>query len=101
MVRASLYAHRQTQHGAEKGGPGQEGKGEDWGENPREYRMAFLTKAVPISCPVEGCSGREATQTAMRMNFWKRNVRDTVVILEEGNLPHPQCPLCDMMVPWR
>ena len=35
----------------------------------------------------------------MRVNFWQRHVRDTVVILEEGNLPHPQLPLCDMLVP--
>ena len=24
-----------------------------------------------------------------------------MVILEEGNPPHPQCPLCSMLVPWR
>ena len=29
------------------------------------------------------------------------HVWDTVVILEEGNLPHPRCPLCDMMVSWK
>ena len=23
-----------------------------------------------------------------------------MLILEEGNLPHPQCPMCDMLVPW-
>ena len=34
----------------------------------------------------------------MRVHFWHRNVRDTVVILEEGNLPHPLFPLCDMLV---
>ena len=37
----------------------------------------------------------------MRVHFWNWNVRDTVVILEEGNLPHSRCPLCDMLVPWR
>ena len=37
----------------------------------------------------------------MQVHFWNRHVRDTVVILEEGNLPHPQCPLCDMLVPWQ
>ena len=37
----------------------------------------------------------------MKVHFWHRNVRDIVVILEEGNLPHPRCPLCDMMVPWK
>ena len=37
----------------------------------------------------------------MGVKFWHRHNRDTVVILAEGNLPHPRCPLCDMMVPWR
>ena len=36
----------------------------------------------------------------MQVNFLHRNVLDTVVILEEGNLPHPQCPQCDMLVPY-
>ena len=37
----------------------------------------------------------------MRMHFFNRHVRDIVIILEEGNLPHPLCPQCDMLVPWR
>ena len=28
-----------------------------------------------------------------------RNVQDTVVMLEEGNLPHTRCPRCDLQVP--
>ena len=52
-------------------------------------------------CPVEGCPGRAGTRTAMRVHFWRRHVRDVVIILEEGNLPHPNCPRCDMLVPWR
>ena len=28
-------------------------------------------------------------------------MRDTVIILEEGNLPHPRCENCNMLVPWR
>ena len=39
------------------------------------------------------------TRTVMRVHLWYRHVRDTVVILEEGNLPHPRCPLCYMLVP--
>ena len=23
-----------------------------------------------------------------------------MVVLEEGNLPHPRCPWCDILVPW-
>ena len=37
----------------------------------------------------------------MRVHFWRRHVQDTVIILEEGNLPHPRCENCDMLVPWR
>ena len=37
----------------------------------------------------------------MRVNFWHRHVSGTVVILEEGNLPHPRFPLCDILVPWK
>ena len=28
-------------------------------------------------------------------------MRDTVVIQEEGNLLHPWCPLCYMLLPWK
>ena len=28
-------------------------------------------------------------------------MRDIIIILEEGNLPHPRCKNCDMFVPWR
>ena len=64
------------------------------------FRMKFPAKAGPRPCQVEGCSGQEATRTAMWVQFCHRNVRDTVVILEEGNPSHPWCPLCNMMVPW-
>ena len=37
----------------------------------------------------------------MRLHFWRRHVRDTVIILEEGNLPLPRCENCDMLVLWR
>ena len=34
----------------------------------------------------------------MRVHFLHRHVHDTVVILEEGNLPLPRCPRCDLQV---
>ena len=37
----------------------------------------------------------------MRVHFLHWHVLDTVVILEEGNLPHPRCPRCDILVPRR
>ena len=48
---------------------------------------------------MEGCTEALATRTAMRVHFMHRHVQDTVVMLEEGNLPHPRCPRCDMQVP--
>ena len=37
----------------------------------------------------------------MRVHFWRRHVRDTVIILEEGNLPLPWCENYDMLVMWQ
>ena len=36
----------------------------------------------------------------MRVHFWRRHVRDTIIILEEGNLPHPRCENFYMFVLW-
>ena len=69
MVRGSLDAHHQNQHGIAKGGPGNEGDGEDRANKPREYRMTFLTKAGTRYCLLEGCSNRVTTRTDMRMHF--------------------------------
>ena len=34
------------------------------------------------------------------IHFVHRQVWDTLVILKEGNHPHPQCLDCDIFVPW-
>ena len=67
---------------------------------PQTYRIEF-PKGGAKACPVEGCLGRSGTRTAMQVHFWRRHVRDIVIILEEGNLPHPRCTNCDMFFPWR
>ena len=54
--------------------------------------MEFTAKSGPMPCPVKGCSGQAATRTAMKVEFWHWHVRDTVVILEEVNLPLPRLP---------
>ena len=72
----------------------------DGGEEPKTYRMEF-PKGGAQTCPVEGCPGRAGKRTAMHVQLWRRHVRDTVIILKEGNLPHPRCEKCDMLVPWR
>ena len=96
-----MAAHCQTQQGVVNGVTVQEGKLEGGGDKPRTYGMAFPTKEGPRQFPVKGCSGWASTRTDMGVHFWHWHVRDTVVILEDGNIHHPQFPLCDMMVPWR
>ena len=59
------------------------------------------TAVGPWDCPVKGCRGRAEIWTTMRVNFPHQHVRNTVIILKEGNLPHPWCPRRDMMVTWK
>ena len=63
--------------------------------------MAFPTNRGPRNCPIEGCTGRAAMRTEMWVHFFHRHIRDNVIILEEENLPHPQFPQYDILVPWR
>ena len=49
-------------------------------------------------CPVEGCPGVSETRAVMRVHFVHRHIHNTVVILEEGNLPLSWCPRCDLQV---
>ena len=100
MAKGSLVTHRTTQHGVAKWGLGPEGNEADGVNYPRTHRMEFPEKAEPITYPVNICSVRTSKQTVMRVHFCHWNVRNTVVILEEGNLHHPQCPLCEILVPW-
>ena len=62
------------------------------------YKMNFPAKGGRRQCPVEGCPGVSATRAAMRVHFMHRHVHNTVVIREEGNLPLPRCPRCDLQV---
>ena len=63
--------------------------------------VIFPEKGGMQTYPVEGCPDIVATRTVMRVHFVHRHVLDTIVILEEGNFPHPQCAWCDMQVPRR
>ena len=100
LAVGSLSSHLMTQHGrAAK-------RRRQWttpaaGSGPQRYHKSFPEKGGPQKCPVEGCPGRVATRTAMRVHFVHRHVLDTVVILEEGNFPHPQSARCNMQVPRR
>ena len=62
------------------------------------YKMNFPARDGRQKCLVEGCPGVSATRAAMRGHFVHRHVHDTVVILEEGNLPLTWCPYCNLQV---
>ena len=98
MAAGSLASHLMTQHGRVAEAR-RSWKTPATGDGPRNFRMAFPAKGGLQSCPVEGCTGRAATWTEIWVHFLHRHVLNTVVILEEGNLPHPRCTRCDMLVP--
>ena len=100
IAARSLAGHRMTQHG-QAAEERRRWKTSTMGEEPRAYRMAFLAMGGPRSFPFEEFPGQAATRTAMRVHFLHRHFLDIVVILEEGNFPHPRCAQCDMLVPWR
>ena len=98
MALGSLARHMQTQYGRAAEGES------SWSatspvEEPLMYRMAFPTVGGPRNFPVEVFLGFAVMRTAMWVHFIHWHVQDTMVILEEGNLPHPQCPQCDILVP--
>ena len=72
--------------------------------HPKEYHnyhFPFTKTLDKIWCPVEGCWGWVTIRTNLWVYFVHRHVQDTLVILEEGKRPHPQCNKYDMFVPWR
>ena len=81
LSRGSLATHCQTYNFMAKGLTAHEREEEGRGNDPRTYRVFFLTRSGLRHCPVEECSGQSVMRTAMRLHFWHRHVWDTVVIL--------------------
>ena len=101
MASGSLESYRMIQHGKVKADKWSWNEASMGGGETHTYRIELPTKGGMRECPVEGCPGRARTCTAMKVHFWRQYVQDIVIILEDGNLPHPRCSRCDMMVPWR
>ena len=100
LAVGSLSSHLMTQDGRVAG------RRRQWttpaaDRGAQSYRMSFPEKGGPQKCPVEGCPGRVATRMEMQVHFVHRHVLDIVVILEEGNFPHPLCARCNIQVPRR
>ena len=100
LVFGSLLSHLMTQHGRTAG------RRRQWTTLAavrvhQVYQMSFPAKGRPRICPVEGCTGRVATRTAIWVYFVYGHVLETVVMLEEGNFPYTWCPRCYIQVPQR
>ena len=91
MALRLLSGHMQTQHGKEAGGRLRWEAMTTSGE-PRTYRMALPTSEGPCNCPVEECTLQVTTRKAMQVHFFYWHVKEIIIILEEGNLPHSRCP---------
>ena len=87
-----------TQSG--KGGPGRYPYPPPPPAETRKWWISFTWVAREVVWTVEGCLGRSLIRTALRVHFMQHHVWDTIVVLEEGNQPHPQCPRCDIFFPW-
>ena len=68
------------------------------GEWSPELLDVFPGEGRTEKFPVAECLGRVMTRTEMRVYFVHWHILDTVVILEEGNFPHPRCSQCEMLV---
>ena len=98
MATGYVAGRKMTQHG-QAAEARQSWKTLAMGEEPRKYCMAFPFKGGPQRYPAEGCEDQAATRTAMGVHFLYWRVLDTVVILEEVNLPYQQCNRCNILVP--
>ena len=96
LAAGSLSSHMMTQHGR-AAEIRQQWSTPAAGIGTQTYRVSLPAKGGPQKCPLAGCTGRVVTRTAIWVNFVHRNFLDTVVIMEEGNSPHPRCTRCNMM----
>ena len=95
LAAGSLSSHLMTRNG--KAAPRRHLWAPQTTFGTRTYKMNF-PKGNRRQFPVEGFPGVSETRAAMRVHFVHRHVHDTVVLLEEGNLPLPRCPWCDLQV---
>ena len=54
------------------------------------YRVSLPKRLLRLWCLVEGCLGGASNRINLRVHFAHHHVRDTIVILEEGNRPYPK-----------
>ena len=66
----------------------------------REYGVAFPRMDMAIDCPVKVCPGRVTSRTNLQFYFMHWHVEDTILVINKGPGPQPQCDQCGMFIPW-
>ena len=62
---------------------------------PQTYCVSFSKAARILELAVKGCQVRVTIQKNLWIQLVHLHVQDMIVILEEGNCPHPHCPGCN------
>ena len=66
---------------------------------PTMYHISFPRAAREVAWLLEGCQGRATIQTNLWRKFLHRNIRNTVVTLNNDKCPHQWWSCCDMSIP--
>jgi hypothetical protein len=61
-----------------------------------QYIVDFPVQNVQTICPVDNCLAQPKTQALLWWHFCSMHHEDTIIIVQEGELPH--CPNCQMFV---
>ena len=93
-----METHRWVQHGVGKGGLG--GTPTLPLVDPWTYRIYSPWSAREVAFPIVDFPVRASNRTSLGDHCFHRNMREKIVVLEEGNLPLPKCSCCDMFVTW-
>ena len=84
MATGSLDTYRMSQHGKtkERMRTWTDAATRGGGGGIQQHIGQISPRGVKKECPVDGCPGRAGTRTVMRVRFWRRHVRDVMIILE-------------------
>ena len=63
-----------------------------------ETQVDFPRMAPQIDCPVKGCPGRATNWPKIDMYFMHWHMEDTIFILNEGTISHPQCGQYNILI---
>ena len=67
---------------------------------PQLYRVSFSKLACYIGLPVRFCRVRAKKCTYLQIHYVSLHVQETVVMMEESNLPQRRCLVWNIIVLW-